>query len=58
MLQVLSSLGVLIYSFVVAFVIGLIIEKTMGFRIKNEDELAGVDTAVHGEEGYLMEERV
>lgn len=57
-LQVLSSLGVLIYSFVVAFVIGLIIEKTMGFRIKNEDELAGVDTAVHGEEGYLMEERV
>ncbi|GAA2524710.1 ammonium transporter [Microbacterium mitrae] len=57
-LQVLSSLGVLIYSFVVAYVIGLIIEKTMGFRIKNEDELAGVDTAVHGEEGYLMEERV
>ncbi len=56
-LQTLSSLGVLIYSFVVAFVIGIIIDKTIGFRIKNEDELAGVDTAVHGEEGYLIEER-
>ena len=56
--QVIAALGVLIYSFVVAFVLGFVIEKTMGFRIKDEDELAGVDTVVHGEEGYLLEERV
>jgi Amt family ammonium transporter len=31
-----------------------VIEKTIGFRIKNEDELAGVDTVVHGEEGYVL----
>ncbi len=47
----------LIYSFVVAFIIGFAIEKTIGFRVKNEDELAGVDTVVHGEEGYALAER-
>ncbi|MCS5712974.1 ammonium transporter [Herbiconiux sp. CPCC 205716] len=46
---------VLVYSFVMAFIIGWIIQKTMGFRIKNEDEVAGVDTTVHGEEGYVLE---
>ncbi|MFT4234192.1 MAG: ammonium transporter [Microbacterium sp.] len=55
-LQFIAAVGVLIYSFVVAFVIGFAIEKTLGFRVKNEDEIAGVDTAVHGEEGYALEE--
>jgi Amt family ammonium transporter len=45
---------VLAYSFVLAYAIGLAIEKTMGFRIKNEDELAGVDSVIHGEEGYVL----
>jgi Amt family ammonium transporter len=44
------------YSFILAFVIGWIIEKTMGFRVKTEDEVAGIDTAVHGEEGYVLYE--
>jgi ammonium transporter, Amt family len=52
--QAIGAFSVLIYSFVLAFIIGWIIEKTMGFRVKNEDELAGVDTAVHGEEGYAL----
>ncbi|WP_430646336.1 ammonium transporter [Agromyces sp. GXS1127] len=53
--QTIAALGVLIYSFVVAFVLGFAIEKTIGFRVKNEDELAGIDTIVHGEEGYKLE---
>lgn len=53
--QAIGAFSVLIYSFVMAFVIGTIIQKTIGFRIKNEDELAGVDTVVHGEEGYTLE---
>ncbi|MDO9395777.1 MAG: hypothetical protein Q7T71_04470, partial [Herbiconiux sp.] len=40
---------------VMALIIGFVIQKTMGFRIKNEDEIAGVDTTVHGEEGYALE---
>ena len=32
-----------------------VIQKTIGFRVKNEDEIAGIDTVVHGEEGYKLE---
>jgi len=53
--QVIAAVGVLLYSFIVAFVVGFAIEKTIGFRVKNEDELAGIDTIVHGEEGYKLE---
>jgi Amt family ammonium transporter len=53
--QAIAAFAVLIYSFVVALVLGYAIEKTIGFRIKNEDEVAGIDTIVHGEEGYALE---
>jgi Amt family ammonium transporter len=42
--QALGAGAVLVFSFVLSFIIGWIIDKTMGFRIKNEDELAGIDT--------------
>ncbi len=54
--QAIAAFTVLIFSFVLSYVIGTIIEKTMGFRIKNEDELAGIDTIVHGEEGYALQD--
>ncbi len=54
--QALGAFGVLIYSFIMAFAIGWVIQKTMGFRITTEDEVAGVDTVVHGEEGYALAE--
>jgi ammonium transporter, Amt family len=56
--QAIGAFSVAIYSFVLAFVIGFIIEKTIGFRVKNEDEIAGVDQVVHGEEGYVLTESV
>jgi len=57
--QAIASVGVLVYSFVVALILGFAIDKTMGFRITNEDEIAGIDTIVHGEERYAPEgERV
>ncbi|MFS2281326.1 ammonium transporter [Microbacterium sp. OR21] len=52
--QVIAAGGVMVYSFVVAYAIGFAIEKTIGFRVTGEDELAGVDLAVHGEEGYAL----
>ncbi|WP_424935799.1 MULTISPECIES: ammonium transporter [Bacteria] len=52
--QLLASGGVLIYSFVVALLIGFAIEKTIGFRVTSEDEIAGVDLVMHGEEGYAL----
>jgi Amt family ammonium transporter len=34
------------------FIIGTVINKTMGFRIDEEDEVTGIDTVVHAESGY------
>lgn len=52
--QALGAGAVLVYSFVMALVIGFAIEKTIGFRVKAEDEIAGIDTVVHGEEAYAF----
>jgi Amt family ammonium transporter len=57
LVQAIAAFSVLIYSFVLAFVIGLIVDRTIGFRVKNEDEIAGIDTVVHGEEGYVLMDR-
>lgn len=52
--QLIAVLAVMIYSFIVAFIIGFVIQKTIGFRITSEDELAGVDNVVHGEQAYAL----
>jgi Amt family ammonium transporter len=54
--QAIAAFAVLIYSFVLSYAIGWIVQKVMGFRITNEDEVAGIDTVVHGEEGYVLED--
>ena len=35
-------------------IIGFAIEKTIGFRVKSEKELAGVDLTEHAESAYEM----
>ncbi|MEY4197758.1 MAG: hypothetical protein RLZZ477_343 [Actinomycetota bacterium] len=45
---------VLGYSFVMTLIIGFLIEKTIGFRVKTENELAGVDLSEHAESAYEM----
>ena len=54
LVQAIAAFAVLIYSFVLAWIIGFAIQKTIGFRVKNEDEIAGIDTIMHGEEGYVL----
>jgi Amt family ammonium transporter len=45
-------LAVAAYSFAVAWVIGTVIEKTMGFRVRPDAEIEGVDFHEHAEAGY------
>ena len=52
--QAIGAGSVLVYSFVLAYIIGWCVEKTVGFRVKAEDEIAGIDTVVHGEEAYAF----
>lgn len=53
--QAIAAFGVMFYSFVVAFIVGFAIEKTIGFRVTEEDEIAGIDPIVHGEAGYVLD---
>jgi Amt family ammonium transporter len=50
--QLIPAVAVGVYSFAMAFLIGLAIDKTIGFRIKEDEEAAGIDSVLHGEEGY------
>lgn len=45
-----------IYCAVVTTVIAIIIDKTMGFRIAEEDEIQGIDVTTHAETGYDLVE--
>ena len=56
-LLVKQALGVglvLAYSFVATLIIGFIIEKTIGFRIKKDAEVEGIDLSEHAETAYEM----
>jgi Amt family ammonium transporter len=50
--QAVGAFAVLFYSFLVTLLIGWIIQKTWGFRIKEEDEITGIDSVVHAETAY------
>lgn len=50
--QLVAAIAVLVYSFVVTYVIGMAIDKTVGFRVDEEVEIAGIDQAEHLESAY------
>ncbi|GHJ56067.1 ammonium transporter [Micromonospora chersina] len=50
--QALGALIVTVYSFVVAYALGFVIDKTIGFRISAEAEVDGIDVAEHAESAY------
>ncbi|MEV6518072.1 ammonium transporter [Micromonospora chalcea] len=50
--QAISALIVSVYSFVVAFALGFVIDKTIGLRVSAESEVDGIDIAEHAESGY------
>jgi Amt family ammonium transporter len=50
--QAVGAFSVLIVSFVLTLAIGLLLEKTIGFRVSREEELEGIDSVEHAETGY------
>jgi Amt family ammonium transporter len=52
--QTIGAGAVLAYSFLVTLVIGKIIDVTIGFRISGDQEVAGIDLAVHAERAYEL----
>lgn len=52
--QVAAVAIAILYAAIVTLVIIWVINKVMGFRSSEEDELKGLDTSYHGERGYGM----
>ena len=52
--QAVAAGAVLVFSFVLAYVIGTIIDKTMGFRIPDDAEVTGIDLTTHAESAYEL----
>ncbi|MRJ76868.1 ammonium transporter [Aeromicrobium sp. SMF47] len=50
--QIVAAVAVLAYSFVLTYVIGKLIDMTIGFRVSEEDEVTGIDQVEHLETAY------
>jgi Amt family ammonium transporter len=51
----LAAVGVTwIFSIVATFIILKVLDVTMGLRVTQQDEVAGLDISQHGEEGYIF----
>jgi Amt family ammonium transporter len=51
--QILASVSVLVYSFVVSFILGKVIHATMGLRVTPDQEEQGLDITQHAETAYV-----
>ena len=52
--QALGVAVVAVYSFIATLIIGYAIEKTIGFRVKRDAEVSGIDLNEHAESAYEM----
>jgi ammonium transporter, Amt family len=53
-IQIVAVVTTIVYSLVVSLVLLYIVKAIMGLRVTEEEEVAGVDTSVHGEAGYNL----
>ena len=54
--QIQAALIVMIFSFVVTYILGTILSKTIGFRVSKDEELEGVDIVLQAESAYDLVE--
>ncbi len=52
--QAVANLVVGVYSFTVAWILATVIDKTIGFRLSEEDETTGIDQIEHAETAYEL----
>ena len=53
-IQAAGAFATLIYSGVLAFIILKILDATVGLRVSEQAETEGLDTSLHGEEGFAL----
>jgi Amt family ammonium transporter len=52
--QVIGVAVVGLYCYVVTYIIGVVLDKTMGLRVSEDEEHMGLDKELHGEVGYSL----
>ena len=52
--QLIAVFVAIAYAAVLTIVILVIVQKLVGLRMKNADEMQGMDFSIHGEHGYGM----
>ncbi len=50
--QAVGAFSVMAFSFVMSYLIALVVKHTVGWRVSTADELGGIDLAEHSEAGY------
>ena len=50
--QLTGLVTILVWVFVSAFIVWLVIKAVMGLRVSEEEEIAGLDVGEHGMQGY------
>lgn len=54
LVQILSVLATLTYVGIMTFIIVKVINKVLGLRLSNKEEIEGLDTYLHEETGYRI----
>lgn len=50
--QITAVAVTVVYALVITFIMIVLIQKTIGFRVTEEEEISGLDQSFHGEHGY------
>ena len=50
--QALGIVAIAVYAFTVTWLLAQMIQRTIGLRVTHDDELQGLDQAVHAESAY------
>ena len=53
--QLTGCLAVCAFAFVFSFILSIILKSTIGIRVSEEDEVAGLDVSEHGQPAYSSE---
>ena len=54
LVQLLSVAVAIIYAFSITWIILKVLDRTMGLRVQQEEEVEGLDLSQHGESGYIF----
>ena len=51
-IQIISVIATMVYAFTISFVVAKIIDKTIGIRVDESEEIGGLDSNIHEESAY------